>query len=200
MVDLNATAAAVRAGYSPRTTGLYTTLMGLPHVRAAVDAALAEKRLRSAITGDQILLELARLGFSNMMDYLEPGDDGGLAVDMAKVSRDAGAAIQRVSVEYFRDPEGAPTGQVRRVQLTLADKGAALREIAKHLGLYRERLEIAVAPREPEMLTVVTGVPRADDPSGVVQMKISTPHDRRQRNGGRGHRPPLGQEDWSFRA
>lgn len=166
MVDLNATQAAVRAGYSPRKTGLYTQLFGLPHVRAAVEAALAEKAERSRIDAERVLEELGKIAFANMLDYVRAGPDGAPVVDLARIERDAGAAIQRISIEYFRDGEagegrGAGGPQVRRVQVTLADKRAALREIARHLGLYRDKIELSTPQNRP--IYVVTGVPRAGD-------------------------------------
>jgi phage terminase small subunit len=83
VVDMNATAAAVRAGYSRKSSGLYTTLMGNAHVLAAVEAALARKRARSEIDADRVLVELGRVAFANLLDFFQP--DGRL--DLGRLSR-----------------------------------------------------------------------------------------------------------------
>jgi phage terminase small subunit len=104
VVDMNASAAAVRAGYSPKSSGLYSTMMSNQAVVAAVEDALAVKRARSEVDADRVLAELARVAFANVLDFVGP--DG--RVDFAALSRDAGAAVSRVSVEYFegRDSKG----------------------------------------------------------------------------------------------
>ena len=158
VVDMNASAAAVRAGYSKKSSGLYSTMMSNRAVVAAVEDALARKRARSEVDADRVLAELARVAFANVLDFV--GADG--RVDLTGLSRDAGAAVSRVSVEYFegaappppslklrrtsRSPKASRPSQegegcassapaVKRVTLTLADKTAALKQISRNLGL-----------------------------------------------------------------
>lgn len=161
MVDMNATQAAIRAGYSPRTTGLYTAVLKRPHIRAAVDAAIAERGERTKVTADLVVRELARIAFANPLDYLSIGEDGLPKVDLSAVRRDQAAGLSRISIEYFRDSDGRATGAVRKVSVSLADKRAALVDLGKHLGIFRERLEITGAGQGP--LMIVTGVPRDGD-------------------------------------
>ena len=103
LVDCNASAAAVRAGYSRKSSGLYSTMMSNRAVVAAVEDGLAKKRARSEVDADRVLAELARVAFANVLDFL--GEDG--RIDLRALSRDAGAAVARISVEYFAPSSSA---------------------------------------------------------------------------------------------
>ena len=56
LVDLNATQAAVRAGYSARTARkIGHENLTKPHIKAAIEAAQAERAERTRITADDVL-------------------------------------------------------------------------------------------------------------------------------------------------
>lgn len=67
LVDLNATAAAVRAGYKNQDSG--RQLIAKSHVAAAIAEAQNERSRRTNITADRVLNELASIAF-------DEGDDG----------------------------------------------------------------------------------------------------------------------------
>lgn len=59
LIDLNATQAAMRAGYSPRTAQwIGPQLLAKTHVSAAVQAKVGERSARTQITADWILQRL----------------------------------------------------------------------------------------------------------------------------------------------
>lgn len=96
---------------------------------------------RAEITVEQVLRELAKIGFSNMLDYMKAGVDGDPYLDFSALNRDQAAALQEVTVEDFKDGRGEDARDVRRVKFKLADKRAALVDIGKHLGMFIERTE-----------------------------------------------------------
>src|SRR3954463_12747327 len=100
VVDLNATAAAVRAGYAHRKSGLWTLTMGLPHVKAAVERALAEKRERAAGTAERGLDELARIAFANIGEFMALDETKGLRMELETLLADpaAMAAVDKLEV------------------------------------------------------------------------------------------------------
>lgn len=62
MIDLNATQAAVRAGYSAKTAGwIGPQLLGKTHIKVAVADAQAKRAVRTQITAAQIVIDLMRL-------------------------------------------------------------------------------------------------------------------------------------------
>lgn len=142
LVDLNASAAAERAGYSPRTAySIGGQLLAKPEVAAALEAAKAARSERTAITADRVLEELGRIGFSDVRMMFTPG--GSLLVP-TDLSDEIAPAVQ--SVEAVERPRRNEAGEVeiemvRKVRLH--DKLGALTLIAKHLGMITERRELS---------------------------------------------------------
>jgi len=78
LVDLNATQAAVRAGYSPRTAGSQASdLLKKPEIQAAIQVAMNERAQRVGVTADEVLAELKAMVLSRV-DHYEVGPDGSL--------------------------------------------------------------------------------------------------------------------------
>lgn len=70
IIDLNATQAAIRAGYSKKTarqTG--TENLSKPSIREAIDERLAEKKERLIMKQDEILERLTQQGRRESTDY-----------------------------------------------------------------------------------------------------------------------------------
>lgn len=150
LIDLNATQAAVRAGYSAKTAKQQASrLLTNVDVAAAVAGRRDKISGKLEITQESIATELAKLGFSNMADYMRPGPDGDPYLDFSALSRDQAAALTEVTVEDFKDGRGEDARDVRRVKFKLADKRAALVDLGKHLGMFTERHELTGRDGEP---------------------------------------------------
>ena len=142
LVDLNATQAAIRTGYSPKTAGSQGfELLKKPEIAAAVRAAQARLAQKIEVTQERVVAELAKIGFANMADYMRAGPDGDPYLDFSALTRDQAAALTEVTVEDFKDGRGEDVRDVRRVKFKLADKRAALVDLGKHLGLFTEKIE-----------------------------------------------------------
>lgn len=102
-----------------------------------VASAMAAEEI--AISKVQIVDELARLGFANMLDYMTIAEDGQPRFDWSKLTRDQAAAIVELTIEEFKDGKGEGARDVRRVKFKLADKRGALTDIARMLGYIIER-------------------------------------------------------------
>ena len=69
LIDLNATQAAVRAGYSKGSAARYAVeLLNKNHVAEAIRTAMQERNRRVEISQDRILEELARIAFGDLRD------------------------------------------------------------------------------------------------------------------------------------
>jgi phage terminase small subunit len=144
LIDLNATQAAIRAGYSERNSGkIGPELLGKTSVIDALREARTKQSKRTQITSDRVLLELAKIGFANMADYMRVGEHGDPVLDFSNLTRDQAAALIEVTVEDFLDGRGEDAREVRRVKFKLADKKGALVDIGKHLGMFVDRKEIS---------------------------------------------------------
>ena len=132
LIDLNATQAAIRAGYSPLTArDIGCENLTKPNIQEAIDKAIAERSRRTGVNADRVVRELAKIAFVNAGEVI----DFDTAILMDKISEDDMAAIQSVKVKTFGED-----GVEREVKL--ADKLKALELLGKHLGLFKDKVEL----------------------------------------------------------
>jgi len=71
LIDLNATQAAIRAGYSKKTAGrIASQNLSKLDIQMAISEAIQKRSERTQITADRVLQEYALIAFSNMGDYI----------------------------------------------------------------------------------------------------------------------------------
>lgn len=132
LIDLNATQAAIRAGYSPDTAKeIGCENLTKPNIRACVDREMAERSKRTGVNADRVVRELAKIAFVNAADVINAKD----ATLRNDASEDDTAAIQSVKVKTFGDD-----GLEREIKM--ADKLKALELLGKHLGMFKDKLEL----------------------------------------------------------
>ena len=142
LIDLNASAAARRAGYSARTsdrTGY--DLLRNPEIAQAVQEAQEERAQSTGVTAERVVNELAKLAFANLGDYFQMASGEDPYIDLSNVTRDQLAALTEIQVDDYTDGRGEDARDVRRVKIKMADKKAALELLGKHLGMFTERVE-----------------------------------------------------------
>lgn len=143
LVDLNATQAAIRAGYSEKTAySIGQENLKKPEIQEYIQTLMEERSKRTEITADMVLKEYAKLGFSNISDYLKVetkmfrGDDGQpqeyKAVDIFETDKIDRAKLDAVA-EIKQTKEG--------ISLKLHDKKGALDSMARHLGMFNDKIE-----------------------------------------------------------
>lgn len=72
LVDLNATQAAIRAGYSAKNADkIGPELLGKTRVSEALQAAIKERSERTRITQEQVIEEIGRVAFAEAADYAD---------------------------------------------------------------------------------------------------------------------------------
>lgn len=135
LIDLNATQAAIRAGYSPNTAkDIGCENLAKPNIRACIDKEIAERSKRTGINQDRVIRELARLAFVNANDVIDMEE----ATLKDGATEDDTAAITSVKVKTIPTKEGE--GIEREIKLT--DKLKALELLGKHLGMFKDKVEI----------------------------------------------------------
>lgn len=140
LLDLNASQAAIRAGYSIKTAGaIGHEILKIPEVAAAIAAVQAQRSAKFSIGLDNVLIELARLAFSNMEDFTRRTPDGELVADFSKATRAQMAAVQEITSEVYLEGSGEEAERVKRTKFKLADKRGPLTDLCKHLGGFIER-------------------------------------------------------------
>jgi phage terminase small subunit len=104
LIDLNATKAAERAGYSSKTAQEQASrLLSNAMVSAEIARIQKERFQRLGITAEQVLRELALIGFANMLDFVTITPDGEARVDLSRLTRDQAAAISEITVDECVD-------------------------------------------------------------------------------------------------
>jgi phage terminase small subunit len=145
MVDRNATAAALRAGYA-KSIALNGYLMTIPKIKMHLQERTAEAAKKAQVTQEMVIAELCKIAFGNMRNYFLP--DGGLK-PAHELSEDEAAALWSMSIADAGSgavPVGDNTNRVqddnaRKVQVTttkirMYNKLSALDKIAKMLNFY----------------------------------------------------------------
>lgn len=135
-VDLNATQAAIRAGYSKSNADkIGPELLGKTRVAAAVQAALAERRERVQLKADNVLRELARIAFFDIRSLYH--DDGRLKLP-SELDEDEAHVLQGIDVAQTG---GGDSPLVTTKKVRVADKMAALQLAMRHLGMLKDKVE-----------------------------------------------------------
>lgn len=147
--DLNATQAAIRAGYSAKTAhqvGCY--LMHRPNVKAALQDALAARqaavneRIESVkISQERVLEELATAAFLDPLDLFR---ENGTLKPLSEMPAHARRAIAGIEVEETFEGTGKDkvwTGYVRKVKFV--SKEGTLTLVGKHLKMFTDKTELS---------------------------------------------------------
>lgn len=154
---MNASRAARAAGYSKIGGARLLDGKHVPYVRAAIDAALDERARRCQVRADEVLFEIKRIALA---DPLKAFDEHGVLKTFADIPEDVRRIIAAVDVQEVYEGRGesrVKVGEVKKIKFW--DKGAALDKLMRHLGLYRDKLEVSgsvtlrdllAAPPEPE--------------------------------------------------
>ena len=138
LIDLNATAAARRAGYSEKTADrIGPELLGKTCVSNAIEAAQKKRSARTEVTQDRVILELARIAFLDPRKVFKWGPDGVTLLPSDGLTEDEAAAVCEVS-QTFSDTGGSIKGKVH-------DKIKALDLLCKHLGITVDKKNIELA-------------------------------------------------------
>ncbi len=155
LIDLNATQAAIRAGYAPGSATVEgSRLLANAKVAAAVAARQKKIAEKLSISVEKIVAELAKIGFADIRKAVkwngsvvsdEENLDGDvlitreirnnlvLLIDSDDLDDDTAAAISEISQNA--------TGGVR---LKMHDKKGALVDLGRHLGMFVDRSETVV--------------------------------------------------------
>jgi phage terminase small subunit len=158
LIDLNATAAYKRAGY--KGTGraaenAASRLLNTPAVANAIAAAIQARAARLEVSADNVLRELAIVGFSDLSEVL---DFSGEAVKLKPANQitEAGRRLlASLKVQRVIKGKGANAREVEVTDFKLWDKLAALTALGKHLGLFPNKVEHSGIGGKPIPIQIV---------------------------------------------
>jgi phage terminase small subunit len=136
LVSLNATKAAIAAGYSERSAHVHgCKLLKEPKVAAEIAVQQRAAADRAGISVDRVIQELARIAFANMEDFARFGGDAVDLVDSGSLTREQLAAVAELGQTASKYGNS--------VRFKLHDKIRAVELIGKHLGMFVDRHTVA---------------------------------------------------------
>lgn len=150
LIDLNATQAAIRAGYSKRAAmKIGSENLQKPDIAREIRRAMDERAARTGVTAERVLQELARIAFFDLRNAFNP--DGTLK-PINEMDDETAAAMASLDVTELLDGDGMPTGRLKRIRF--ADKIGALTLLARHLGMLNDKLTLKGDAENPLTLLV----------------------------------------------
>lgn len=140
LVDLNATQAAIRAGYSPKTANQQGPRL---LVNDGIAAAVAEQQTkhlqRADLTATRVLQEIKRISFSDIRRVF---NEYGNLKPVSELSDDEAAAIGSVEVVIKNAAAGdGHTDTIHKIKHW--DKLKALELAGRHLGMFEENASVS---------------------------------------------------------
>jgi phage terminase small subunit len=160
LVDLNATQAAIRAGYSRTRADMqgYENLRK-PEIAAAIQAGQRAQLAAAGVSKARLLQELGRIALSQVADYFDPVTKD--AKHPADLSPDAGAALAGFEVLIKNAAAGdGVTDTIHKFKLW--DKVKAIELYMKHYGMLIEKVEITDAGVEARVARLEAARKRVD--------------------------------------
>lgn len=151
LVDLNATQASIRAGYSARTAEQQgPRLLGNVGVAQAIRAAQQARSARTEITQDMVVRELAKLGFADIrkavtwranVTGMVQEDDGSERLAVTN-------EVQLVDSDKLDDSTASAIAEISQtaqggLRIKFHDKKAALDSLGRHLGMFKDKTELS---------------------------------------------------------
>lgn len=136
LIDLNATQAAIRAGYSAKTANEQgSQLLAKLSIQQAIAERMAERSKRTGVNQDRVVLELAKIAFVKMTDLV----DGS-----GKIKEDATdddlSCIESIKYKH----SDTDTGYSVEREVKVASKLKALELLGKHLGMWNDKIDVNI--------------------------------------------------------
>lgn len=155
LIDLNATQAAIRAGYSIKTAEqIGFQLLNKTSVSEEIKKKMAERSKRTGINADRVLNELAKIAFANAKDVINFED----ASVRECANEDDLACVQSVKVKR----QNSDKGETEERQVVMYDKKSALELLGKHLGMWKDKIEVSGIDKEKSKLDNILDQMRGD--------------------------------------
>ncbi|MFW6678809.1 terminase small subunit [Lacrimispora sp. AGF001] len=139
LIDLNATRAykvaypKIKKDETARANS--SRMLTNANVASYIKKRMKDREKRTEITQDMVLKELAKIGFADVTDFVSIEDKGTYKAVQVKTTD-----------EMPGDKLGAIAGikeGANGIEIKLNDKGKALELIGRHLGMFKDKLEVS---------------------------------------------------------
>lgn len=152
LIDLNATQAAIRAGYKEKTAySAGQRLLKHVEIQKRIQQLKNERSERTEISQDRVLKELAAIAFADATDFVQVTEKPLYNSDGEKMLDNSGKIIMIPDVEITETEKLKPEqkkaiASIKQgrngIEVKLNDKTKALELLGRHLGMWNDKQEI----------------------------------------------------------
>ncbi|MBP6018786.1 MAG: terminase small subunit [Burkholderiaceae bacterium] len=141
LIDLNATQAAIRAGYSPRSAKQHAdAMLAKPHIAAAVAAAQASRSERIEVDIDYVVKRMVEIDQMDVLDIMNDAMELKPVSQWPKVWRQYLSGFDLAEMFEGRGNDRELVGILKKIKWP--DKIKNLELLGRHLGMFKEKVEI----------------------------------------------------------
>lgn len=162
LVDLNATQAYKRAGYSVKSDNAAAVeaskLLRNPKVEARIRKLMEERSKRTEITADKVLAELAAIAFTKGSDFAEVIEEPIIINGSYVLDPDTGAVkkqevVKIIPTDKLPEEKKKAIASIKEgkygIEVSTCDKVRALELLGKHLGMFKDKVEVSGTINNP---------------------------------------------------
>lgn len=167
LIDLNATRAYkvaypnCKSNDSARKSG--SRLLTNVDVQTYLEDAVKERQERTKITQDMVMRELASIAFSKASDYaklkkmkrMQPIYEGGEVIDYQEIEY---IGIEFTPTDELTEEQKKALSGIKEgkfgIQVDSCDKVKALELIGRHLGMFKDKVEVDVKEKQEKKNTI----------------------------------------------
>lgn len=156
LIDLNATQAAIRAGYSKNTARkIGQENLTKPDIQAQIQKRRKDREERTEVTQDSVVKELCAIASANATDFarvvektaLQPlFDDNGNVIDHQEVKFNV---VEIVPTEQLPEDKKRAIACIKQgkygIEVVMCDKIRALELLGRHLGMFTDKIQVTAS-------------------------------------------------------
>lgn len=159
LVDLNATQASIRAGYSAKTAEVQgPRLLGNVRVKAEIAKRMKSREEKVVLKADDVLRELLTIA---KVDIRRAFDADGNLLPVKDLPEDVARAIGGIEIDEIFDGNGklrVRIGQTKKIKFW--DKNKALESLGRHLKLFTDNVQLGGEVKFTQMPSIkINGKP-----------------------------------------
>lgn len=143
-LNCDKTNAAVATGYK-HGNGYINRLFDHPDVVAEIEKRQREMQVKYELTEEWVIERFMRIADAGavLARFKKPQLDGSLMWDFTDATPADLVSINELSVDYYTEGRGENTREVKKFKVGTSDPKGALDSLARHLGLFKDKLEIS---------------------------------------------------------
>lgn len=135
LIDLNATQAAIRAGYSEKTANEQASrMLANVNIQQLIQNAINNRSIKTEITQERVLLEIARLAFN---DPRKAFDKNGAILPIKEWPDEVAAAVSSIKINETK-VDGVVVGETKEIKFW--DKGKQIELAGRHLAMFTDKI------------------------------------------------------------